>query len=67
MKIKMLSTRRGTEDGFKVQLFKEGGIYNIRDHLALAFLNAGACEIAKDAPAMRYDDYLYKNCQLEAQ
>ncbi len=42
MLIKMLETRRGTEDGFTVRQYRKGDVYEIRDHLALAFLAAGA-------------------------
>lgn len=61
MKVKMLITRRATEDGFQVKLFEEGEIYDIREHLALAFMQTRACKVL---PPERYFDYLYKNHQL---
>lgn len=60
MLVKMLTTRRGTEDGFKVKIFREGAIYKIRDHLALTLMSIGACEILP----VRYDDYLRDNNQM---
>jgi len=41
MKIRMLETRKGTEDGFVVKKFIAGEDYEVRDHLAKAFLAAG--------------------------
>jgi hypothetical protein len=41
MRIKMLKTRRGTEDGFSIQQFLEGKEYSVRDNLACAFIAAG--------------------------
>ena len=43
MKLKMLLTRKGCEDGFRVKEYKAGEIYEIRDGLAKAFLMAGFC------------------------
>ncbi|MDB2415493.1 hypothetical protein N9W34_06950 [Rickettsiales bacterium] len=39
--IKMLETRKGTEDGFTVRQFRCGEIYEIRDGLARSFFAAG--------------------------
>ena len=41
MEIKMLETRRGTEDGFSVALYKKGSEYEVREHLARTFFAAG--------------------------
>lgn len=41
MLIKMLETRRGTRDGFKIENFEACKDYEIPDHLALAFIAAG--------------------------
>ncbi len=36
----MLQTRRGTEDGFTIQQYFVGEEYEVREHLACAFLAA---------------------------
>lgn len=41
MKIRMLETRRGSEDGLCVRCFEAGGTYDVADSLARAFLAAG--------------------------
>lgn len=41
MRILMLQTRRGTEDGFTVRQYAAGRVYEVREHLARAFLAAG--------------------------
>lgn len=41
MKIKMIATRRGCEDGFTVKQYEENHEYEIRDSLAYAFFAAG--------------------------
>jgi len=41
MLIKMLETRRGTEDGYVVKQYMAGEKYEVREHLALAFFAAG--------------------------
>jgi hypothetical protein len=41
MLIKMLQTRRGTEDGFSIQQFFKDQEYDVRDNLACAFIAAG--------------------------
>ncbi len=41
MRLRMLETRRGTEDGRVVRQFMAGEIYEIADSLARAFLAAG--------------------------
>lgn len=48
MKIKMLETRRGTEDGFTVRQFFAGEEYEVRDHLARSFFTAGFAVMVKD-------------------
>lgn len=41
MRIKMLETRRGTEDGIAVREYRRGEEYELGDMLARAFLAAG--------------------------
>lgn len=41
MKIKMLSTRYGSEDGFKSQPYKRGEEYDVAESLAVSFVNDG--------------------------
>lgn len=41
MKIRMLETRRGSEDGFAVRCYLMGRQYDMADGLARAFLAAG--------------------------
>ncbi len=41
MRLRMLETRRGTEDGRVVRQFMAGETYDIADSLARAFLAAG--------------------------
>lgn len=40
-RVTMLYTRRGTEDGFTVQQFKEGVSYDMANHLARYFITKG--------------------------
>jgi len=47
MLIRMLETRRGTEDGFTVKQYMAGEKYEVREHLALAFFAAGCATIVK--------------------
>jgi hypothetical protein len=47
MYVRMLQTRRGSEDGFAVRRFYEGCVYDVADTLARIFINARwavACE-----------------------
>ena len=44
MKVKMLQTKRGTEDGFTVQQYLEGSTYDLTDQLAKNFLATGVAE-----------------------
>ena len=39
--IKMLQTRKGSEDGFVVKQFYAGSIYQVRESLAKSFFAAG--------------------------
>jgi hypothetical protein len=39
MFIKMLETRRGCQDGWKVELFEEGNTYDVADSLAGQFFH----------------------------
>lgn len=41
MLIRMLQTRRGTEDGFTVRQYFAGEVYEMREHLAWLFLKKG--------------------------
>lgn len=42
--VKMLQTRKGSEDGFKVKQFYEGQIYDIAENLARTFFADGYAE-----------------------
>lgn len=46
MRIRMLQTRRGCEDGYRLRCFIAGRTYDIADGLARAFLRAGHAERA---------------------
>lgn len=39
MKIKMLKSERGSQDGVLIENFKEGEIYDIVDNLAMVFVD----------------------------
>jgi len=39
--IRMLQTRKGTEDGFTVRQFEKGKVYDVREGLARSFFVAG--------------------------
>lgn len=41
MLIKMLQTKRGTEDGFSLQVFEEGKTYDVRDNMGARFNQSG--------------------------
>lgn len=41
MRVRMLQTRRGTEDGFRVRQYKYGKVYEIKERLARSFIAAG--------------------------
>lgn len=40
-RITMLETRRGTEDGFSMQQYKAGEVYEVADNLAAHFCSSG--------------------------
>ena len=44
----MLEQRRGSEDGFKVRLFDENGVYDVADSLAGAFISEGSARRATE-------------------
>ncbi len=39
--VKMIETRKGSEDGFTVKQYQRGEIYDIREGLARSFFAAG--------------------------
>ena len=41
MKIKMKATRYGSADGMRVDEYKKGGTYDVRESLAMIFLKEG--------------------------
>jgi hypothetical protein len=41
MRVRMLETRRGTEDGFTIRQYMRGMEYDMGDGLAYAFIAAG--------------------------
>lgn len=41
MRLRMLETRRGTEDGFTIRLYEAGCEYDIADTLARSFIADG--------------------------
>lgn len=47
MKIIMLKTRYGSEDGFAVRLFLKGMEYEIASSLAIEFIRSGAAALAQ--------------------
>lgn len=53
MRVRMLETRRGTEDGYAVQLFEVGCEYDMADFLARSFIADGRAE-ALDRPVAPY-------------
>jgi|AKVG01.1.fsa_nt_gi hypothetical protein len=48
MKITMLKSAKGSEDGNNVKLYKEGHIYDVSDDLGQAFFEDGACELYQE-------------------
>ena len=48
MKITMLETRRGTEDGFLVRRYHEGETYEVTHALAVVFLRQGWARVAEE-------------------
>lgn len=53
MKIRMLSTHRGSEDGFDVRCYEQGHVYDVREGMGCEFLRKGW---AVCAPASIADD-----------
>jgi hypothetical protein len=52
--IKMLETRKGTEDGFTIRQFYEGEVYDVRENLARTFFAAGhAIKVRRLRPKRR--------------
>lgn len=49
MKIKMLATKPGSEDGFTIRDYVEGREYEVGDALAKTFIDAGEAEKVKQA------------------
>jgi hypothetical protein len=41
MLVKMMQTRRGSEDGFLLKLYEEGRVYDMAHTLACRFINQG--------------------------
>lgn len=50
MKIKMLETRPGSENGYVVTDYEAGKEYNVGDALGRAFIDAGCAEAVGDKP-----------------
>jgi hypothetical protein len=51
MLIKMIHTRRGTENGFLMRLYRAGHVYDVADMLASAFLyQKAAVRVPHQAP-----------------
>lgn len=44
MRVRMLETRRGTEDGFAIRLFEQGREYEMGDFLARQWIAAGRAQ-----------------------
>jgi hypothetical protein len=55
MLVRMLESRRGTEDGFAVRWFECGRVYDLADCLARGFIAAGRAE------ALEKPVYPFKN------
>lgn len=55
MKVKMLKTRKGSFDPYRFFCFKEGGIFNVPNMLALAYIKQGVAEqvVEEEKPAKR--------------
>lgn len=53
MNIRMLETRRGSEDGFCVRCFEAGKEYTLADGLARAFLASGSAKEIKPKKTTR--------------
>lgn len=57
MKIKMTSTRYGSEDGFTIRRFSAGVVYSMADSLAASFVNLG-CAISCIEPQTYGEKYI---------
>jgi len=53
MKIKMLETRRGTEDGFTIKTYLCDEEYDVCDFLGKSFFAAGFANIVEEKKAKR--------------
>ena len=51
MRVKMLKTADGSEDGFTEQTYAEGVIYEVGPALACSFIDGGLAVEAEEAPA----------------
>lgn len=49
MRVRMLETRRDTEDGFSLRLLEKGKTYALRDYLARSLIAEGRAEAVDDA------------------
>ncbi len=54
MKIRMLHTRMGTEDGYLVKEYKKGNIYNVSQWLARYFFKEKVAVLVNDAMQKLY-------------
>lgn len=45
MKVKMLKTVKGSEDGIRIKSYHSGLIYDISENLTLDFISLGAVEL----------------------
>ncbi len=58
--IKMLETRKGTEDGFTIKQFYEGEVYDVKENLARTFFAAGhAVKIKQRKPKRKKEEVLF--------
>jgi hypothetical protein len=53
MRIKMIETRRGSEDGFSIKLFEAGQEYDVRHTMGVDFIRKGW---AKDVDTRSMDE-----------
>jgi hypothetical protein len=51
MRVRMLETRRGTEDGFVLRLYEAGGIYDMADFQARCFIAEGRAIAMPETPS----------------
>jgi hypothetical protein len=58
MLLKMLETKRGSEDGFPNHQYHEGCIYNVADTLACQFVNNGwAVDADTSTNEQRFEEF----------